>query len=287
MKFNGVQLKHNFCPKYLGNDLDRSLTFKTLLTKTAAKLRSRNNIAQKLTGTSWGASAHVLRTTILGLVYPTAEYCASVWMNSAHTNKIDVQLNQSMRLITGSIQSTPLYWLPTLSDIAPPDLRRKNILIRELNKIMANPELPIHDDINLNTAQRLKSRSSPLVNSLAITTENFNINDKWLEKWKNSAPIEWHPIKPSNTSERPPGFNLPRKLWCSLNRIRTNHGKCNDSFFKWGLTDSPLCDCNTANQTINHIAFDCPLRAYTGEKSDFITVPQDVINWIMNLDLQI
>lgn len=94
---------------------------------------------------------------------------------------------------------------------------------------MTNPELPIHNDINLNIQQRLKSRSPLLINSLDLTTDNFNINDKCLEEWKRNAPPEWHLIK-NNTNERPPGFDLTRKLWSTLNRIRSNHGKCKIHF---------------------------------------------------------
>ena len=34
------------------------------------------------------------------------EYCAPVWRNSAHTNLVDVQLNNTMRTITGSVRCT-------------------------------------------------------------------------------------------------------------------------------------------------------------------------------------
>ena len=40
-----------------------------------------------------------------------AEYCAPVWSRSAHTSRVDVQLNSTMRLISGTLRSTPLPWL--------------------------------------------------------------------------------------------------------------------------------------------------------------------------------
>lgn len=79
MKFQGVQLKHNFTPKYLGITLDRTLTFKEHLVKTGKKVRSRVNLIQKLAGTGWGASAKTLRTAALVLTYSAAEYGAQVW----------------------------------------------------------------------------------------------------------------------------------------------------------------------------------------------------------------
>ena len=91
--FDGVPLKHNDNPQYLGVTLDRSLTFKSHLKKTAAKVRTRVNMVQHLAGSSWGANAKVLRTSALSLVYSSAEYCAPVWLNSTHVRNVDVQLN--------------------------------------------------------------------------------------------------------------------------------------------------------------------------------------------------
>lgn len=53
------------------------------------KLKTKNNLITKFTGTSWGAGAETLRTAALSLVYSTAEYCAPVWIHSAHAKKID------------------------------------------------------------------------------------------------------------------------------------------------------------------------------------------------------
>ena len=39
---------------------------------------------------------------------------------SAHTSRVDVQLNSTMRLISGTLRSAPLPWLPVLSNIEPP-----------------------------------------------------------------------------------------------------------------------------------------------------------------------
>lgn len=85
LSFCGQAVKHNDHPKYLGYSMDRSLTSKRHCENTAAKIKSRNNIIHKLCGTTWGA--------VLALVFSTAEFCSPVWLNSAHTNKIDVQLN--------------------------------------------------------------------------------------------------------------------------------------------------------------------------------------------------
>lgn len=149
--FCGKRIKHNFYPKYLGVTLDRSLTYRAHLERTAQKIKTRNNVVRKLAGTTWGSDADTLRTATLALVYSTAEYCAPVWYRSAHVNKIDVHLNDAMRIVTGTLKSTPTPWLHVLANIAPPDLRRQQAAVREwktINNCHPSRELPIHQTID-------------------------------------------------------------------------------------------------------------------------------------------
>jgi len=100
--------------------LDHTLSYRKHLTKTARKLKNRNNLLIKLASSTWDASANNLQSSALALCYPAAEYCAPVWSRSAHTSQVDVQLKSTMRLISGTLHSTPLPWLPVLSNIEPP-----------------------------------------------------------------------------------------------------------------------------------------------------------------------
>ena len=98
---DGQRLRHECHPTYLGVTLDCTLSYRVHLTKTAGKLKNRNNLLMKLAGSTWGASANTLRSSALALCYPAAEYCATVWSRCAHTSQVDVQLNSAMRLISG------------------------------------------------------------------------------------------------------------------------------------------------------------------------------------------
>ena len=53
---NGQRLRHECHPTYLGVTLDRTLSYREHLTKTAGKLKNRNNLLMKLAGSTWGAA---------------------------------------------------------------------------------------------------------------------------------------------------------------------------------------------------------------------------------------
>jgi len=104
--FNNVEVRNSQNSTYLEVTLDRKLTYKENQTKIAAIIKTRNNLIQKLANSSLGANAHTLRISTLALTYSLVDYCAPVWANSTHVNKIDVQLNSAMITISGAVKST-------------------------------------------------------------------------------------------------------------------------------------------------------------------------------------
>ena len=140
-------LKCEAKPVYLGVTLDRSLTYHDHLMKTATKVRTRNNIISRLAGSTWGAQTSTLRTAALALCFSVAEYCAPVWCRSAHVNLVDVQLNTTLRTITGTLRSTPIPWLPVLSNIVPASFRRQEAVSRVIGQIQANTNIPSFEAI--------------------------------------------------------------------------------------------------------------------------------------------
>ena len=54
---------------------------------------------------------------------------------------------QDVRLISGTLRSTPLPWLPVLSNIEPPALRRKAATDKLVEKIAKHDSWPIQPDI--------------------------------------------------------------------------------------------------------------------------------------------
>lgn len=270
----GQHIKHDPHPVYLGVTLDRSLTYHEHLKKTAAKITTRNNLLSKLAGTSWGASAQTLKTTALALCYSTAEYCAPVWSRSSHTKLVDVQLNTSMRTITGTLRSTPLPWLPVLSNIPPPHLRRQEAAAKLLAKVNANDRLPLREDILSHPKARLSSRRPVWLDP---PPEGMRANSAWSLEWSTTDVVNCSLV--AEPSVCPPGFDLPRQSWTMLNRFRTGQGRCAVNLVRWGQATDPNCSCGKL-QTMSHIVNDCPLTHFTGGLPVLHLAGDDAIRWL-------
>ncbi len=251
---------------------------------TRNKLRSRINVVQKLTGTSWGCSAKTLRITTKAMILPIADYCSPIWMRSAHVKLIETQINVAMRIITGTVHSTPTSWIYALSNIPPTAILREQSAIRECIKIRDDPRLPINNEIqSAPTTPRLKSRK-PFWTFYRNFHEMENLKTRWKQWWTDSEVTNRELIDDPTTEVE--GADLPRKLWSRLNRIRTGHGCCAYMMHKWGLASSPLCECGEP-QTIDHIVRHCVIHRFTGTMDELNHINGRAINWLENLVVNI
>jgi len=119
----------------------------------------------------------------------------------------------------------------------------------------------------LATAQ---SHCVPSCVSAAVKTTNVarvedrNPNSRTLSKWSN----EWCSADVVNGSliadptAQVPGFNLTRRLWCTLNRFKTAQGRCAASLTRWKQSTDPACCCSAPQQTM--IVEDCPVTRFPG-----------------------
>ena len=76
-----------------------------------------------------------------------------------------------------------------------------------------------------------------------------------------------------------PGFDLPRHTWSLLNRFRTDQGPCRANLHKWGLAQSPSCDCGQ-RQTM------CPLTKFEGGLNLLHEADDDAVIWLEPQQLQ-
>jgi len=149
-----------------------------------------------------GAKANTLRSSVLVLCYSVPEFCCPVWQRSTHVSLVDAQLHSSMRLISGTIRSTPLPWLPViLTNIEPPALRRSAATNKLITQAECHHDWPLYDHVFHPPPLRLESRK-PLWRDL----HTINVTSRWREDWQsatvvNSTLVVDHTI-------RLPGFNL-------------------------------------------------------------------------------
>jgi len=112
---------------------------------------------------------------------------STVWSRSAHTSQVDVQLNSTMRLISGTLHSTALPWLPVLSNIEPPALPRKAATDKLVEKIVKHDSWPILPDILNPPLLQLTSRKP-----LWLDLQPVDIKSRWRHNWKSAQVVNSH-----------------------------------------------------------------------------------------------
>jgi hypothetical protein len=185
-----------------------------------------------------------------------------------------------MRIITGTIRSTQIQWLPILANIAPPDLRRKECTKRILYTVKSNQHLPLFKDITEHPLKRLKSRH-PIWDT---DTQLEPLIETWENRWKTSAVRNCSLVE--NPEVKVPGYDLSRELWSTLNRVRTEQGKCGYNLHRWGMSESPFCECGE-EQTVRHIVDTCPGTRFEGGIEKLHRAEPEAIIWMKNLKLRL
>ena len=69
-------------------------------------------------------------------------------INSLVTRAYHVEVNDTMRIITGCVKPIPIYLLPVLSGIAPAKLRRNYVTNKTSCHAWANEEHPLHSTVS-------------------------------------------------------------------------------------------------------------------------------------------
>ena len=231
--------------------LDRTLSFAQHTKNVKAKVAARNSLLGKLANSNWGADPKTLRTTALALSYSSAEYCSAVWARSCHAKKVDPELNNACRVVTGQLRPTPLPLLYRSAGIAPPEVRRQVHSSTHKFKQETDQRHPLFD--HKYPESRLKSRKR------FRTVESLDPDhsaSRRLEIWNEWDNVSNEAVQ-QPSEHLPTGTSLPRKNWVSLNRARAKVGKTASTLHKWKLVPSSECPCGNPKQTVDHILSEC------------------------------
>lgn len=82
-----------------------------------------------------------------------------IWNQSTNCKKVDVSLNDCLRLISGCIKSTPIELLPALCDIEPADIRRDKNVLDLRNRALLNNRMLYYAVANPLVNVRLKNKT--------------------------------------------------------------------------------------------------------------------------------
>lgn len=128
-----------------------------------------------------------------------------------------------MRVISGTVKSTPLQWLPALANIKPPHIRRKDALVKTIKKSVDYKSSLLYQMMLQTPNQRLKSKSPPVEYARTLISLGFDSAEEWRKEWASfTAPNMKLLCDHNNEVLR---MNLPRCTWSTLNRRRTGHGR--------------------------------------------------------------
>ena len=120
------------------------------------------------------------------LLYSAAEYAVPAWCRISHVKNLDVTLNDTMRIVNVCLRPTPVKYIPVLSGIAPPTLRRENYMATLVKKALPDTSHLLHVCViraqNLGR-QRLNSRRPFSRHAKSLAPSNFILMEEWQHDW--------------------------------------------------------------------------------------------------------
>ena len=230
--------------------------YKDHLLKTAAKLKSRNNLLSKLAGTSLGANAKTLHTLALALCYSVAEYCCPAWLRSSHTASIDCQLtNTDLNNWSQGVRDPPRFHgcSASVGQYCPPSPRLSPESGHGQATVYYYKSLWVA--INANVITNHPPQRPASCRSICAESPPIDISTYWEENWLSASVINHHLV--CDPTIRQTGFHLLCQSLSLLNQFNTGQGatRC-ANLYKWWLAASELHNCGQW-QTTSDIVDSC------------------------------
>ena len=169
---------------------DKRQTWKTHISRAEAKARQKLALLSKLAGTQRGAAETVLRNVYIETIRPHLEY-GSTTLSSASKSAIytlEKVHNQALRLITGSMKSTPIRVMEETTAIQPLSKRRDMGNIIQAERYKCSPSHPMRKRMDAMTKHRIKRESFINKNNNLKRTYNNN-SIKTLQCTYSSPPM--------------------------------------------------------------------------------------------------
>ena len=165
--------------------------------------------------------------------------------------------------------------LPVLTNIPPPNLRRKAACDKLLHTVEMNPDWPVHQDFFNHPAPRLKSRKP-----IWSDTTPVDVTSKWKEDCQSNSVTNKNLISAHQTSGlQSPASNMvnakPFPHWTGplcCQSTQMAHGPYTDR-----------CQCGDV-QTMIHIVDSCPLTRFAdGDLFRLHSADDGAVTWLQDV----
>ena len=126
--------------KYLGVIFDKTLTFKNHINDVICNVKLRLNILRVVSGFNWGADRTTLLRMYQSLCLSKMEYGCQIYGSACKTTlaKLDVVHNMALRICTGAYRTSPVESLYVDSGIPPLFIRREELGLRYLSRVLTS-----------------------------------------------------------------------------------------------------------------------------------------------------
>ena len=161
LTIGGHRLQEEPNPTYLGVEFDLRLTWNVHTEQCRTKGLHRAALLENLAGSDWGADNAVLRKAYVRYVLPVLEYIMTPWSTTpdSNFNKICRIQHQNIRIMTGSLKSTHINDMETISGLESMGDRRVVKQVIQLEKMKMLQHHPMRERVTTGTKSRLKRLS--------------------------------------------------------------------------------------------------------------------------------
>ena len=149
-----------------------------------------------------------------------------------------------MVIVNGCLRPTPVIYLPVLSGIAPPALHREHHTSTLIKKALSTKHLSPFTCLHCNSPKPRPTTvtlSSTLQPPSSIPSKLQLQPNGAMETWLAGDDIKHVQLTIPPGTKIPPGADLPRREWVTLNRLRTGVGRFGANMYSWGLRPSAAC----------------------------------------------
>jgi hypothetical protein len=178
--------------KYLGVTFDNKLNWKNNVDKVASRVSKHINVLKRVAGNKWGCERSTLNLTSIKCILPAITYsCVSPVTAQPHTLQVlQHAQNQTLRLITGAVKTTPIDAMLSTTGNKPIQelIKEKAVLLREkLFRIPTDQYWKTHE----NKPRNLKTQNGFIQTVTGIKTKiEIKSKPKTLHQRRNPVDIE-------------------------------------------------------------------------------------------------